>query len=101
MSTIEHAVNNDTTLAAERIKKNEPILSRILKFLCSVRLGVILLILLGLACFLGMVIMQQNVDGFERYFAELTPLSGSFTASSISLTFITHGISMPCSASCL
>lgn len=47
--------------------------SRFLKLLCSVSFGVILLILLGLASFLGMIIMQQNVDGFENYFAALTP----------------------------
>jgi cytochrome c biogenesis protein len=38
-----------------------------------VRLGVTLLVLLGLLCFLGMIIMQQSVDGFDRYFADLTP----------------------------
>lgn len=46
---------------------------RLLKFFSSVRLGVTLLVLLGLACFIGMLIMQQSVDGFARYFAELTP----------------------------
>jgi cytochrome c biogenesis protein len=49
------------------------LLSRFLSVLCSVRFGVVLLILLGLACLIGMLIMQQNVDGFERYYAELTP----------------------------
>lgn len=51
----------------------ESLLSRFLGILCSVRLGVVLLILLGLACFVGMLIMQQNVDGFEGYYAQLTP----------------------------
>lgn len=32
-----------------------------------------MLILLGLACFLGMIIMQQNVEGFNNYYAQLTP----------------------------
>ena len=44
-----------------------------MKFISSVRFGVALLILLGAACFTGMVIMQQSVDGFERYLAALTP----------------------------
>jgi cytochrome c biogenesis protein len=48
-------------------------MTRTLKLLCSVRFGVILLILLGLACLVGMLVMQQNVDGFDRYFADLTP----------------------------
>ena len=37
------------------------------------RFGVALLILLGLACLIGMLVMQQSVDGFERYFTDLTP----------------------------
>ncbi|HKP68675.1 MAG TPA: cytochrome c biogenesis protein ResB, partial [Pyrinomonadaceae bacterium] len=49
------------------------IVTRFLRFACSVRLGVILLCLLGLACLVGMLIMQQNVDGFENYYAALTP----------------------------
>lgn len=56
-----------------REKAEESLFSRFLELLCSVRFGVILLILLGLLCFLGMIIMQQNVDGFEHYYAELTP----------------------------
>jgi len=44
-----------------------------MKLISSVRCGVVLLILLGTACFIGMVIMQQSVDGFERYLAALTP----------------------------
>jgi cytochrome c biogenesis protein len=48
-------------------------LSKFLRLACSVRLGVVLLCLLGLACLIGMLIMQQNVDGFENYYATLTP----------------------------
>lgn len=53
--------------------RKEGLVSRLLSLVCSVRLGVVLLVLLGLACLTGMLIMQQNVDGFERYFAQLTP----------------------------
>jgi len=48
-------------------------LSRIVKLLSSVRLGVVLLCLLALACLTGMLIMQQNVEGFANYYAALTP----------------------------
>ncbi len=72
MSTIEQMVKNPARLSA-RSKPAESILSRFLRVICSVRLGVTLLSLLGLACLIGMLIMQQNVDGFDRYFAELTP----------------------------
>lgn len=71
MSALEE-VNPTINLPAET-KLKTSIFARFLDVLCSVRLGIILLILLGLACLVGMLIMQQNVDGFERYFAELTP----------------------------
>ena len=45
----------------------------LMRWVCSVRLGVFLLCLLGLACLIGMLIVQQNVDGFENYYAALTP----------------------------
>ena len=73
MSTAEHLVNKSTVDIGPRSSPANSIAARALRFLCSVRLGVSLLVLLGLACFVGMVVMQQNVDGFDRYFAELTP----------------------------
>ena len=73
MATLEETgINTNVDLSAKTVKK-ESLLSRFLGMLCSVRFGVVMLILLGLACFFGMIIMQQNVDGFEQYFAELTP----------------------------
>jgi cytochrome c biogenesis protein len=41
--------------------------------LSSVRFGVCLLILLVALSMIGMLIMQQNVDGFDKYYAELQP----------------------------
>jgi cytochrome c biogenesis protein len=41
--------------------------------LSSVRFGVVLLVLLALACMVGMLIVQVNVDGFDKYYAALTP----------------------------
>jgi cytochrome c biogenesis protein len=46
---------------------------RTLDLLSSVRFGVSLLVLLAAACMLGMLVMQQNVDGFDKYYAALTP----------------------------
>ena len=46
---------------------------RTLDLLSSVRFGVTLLMLLATACMVGMLIMQQNVEGFDKYFATLTP----------------------------
>ncbi len=58
---------------AVRARSGESLVSRFLRLICSVRLGVTLLVLLGLACLIGMLVMQQNVDGFERYFLQLAP----------------------------
>ncbi|MCA1621853.1 MAG: cytochrome c biogenesis protein ResB [Acidobacteria bacterium] len=46
---------------------------RTLDLLSSVRFGVSLLVLLAVACMVGMIVVQQNVDGFDKYFASLTP----------------------------
>jgi cytochrome c biogenesis protein len=46
---------------------------RTLDLLSSVRFGVSLLVLLATACMVGMLIVQQNVDGFDKYFSGLTP----------------------------
>lgn len=44
-----------------------------LRLLSSVRFGIIMLMLLLACCMIGMVIMQQNVEGFRAYYAKLTP----------------------------
>ena len=71
MSTAEQEILPRVATAAR--KQNESFVSKLLRLTCSVRLGVTLLCLLGLACLVGMLIMQQNVDGFENYYASLTP----------------------------
>ncbi len=73
MSTLEETITEVQTKTPAKELRRDSYLSRFLKLLCSVRLGVTLLVLLGLACLIGMLIMQQNVDGFDRYFAQLTP----------------------------
>lgn len=73
MSTVEQLVTKSSSDHSTKAKSGEPFLSRFLRLLCSVKFGVTLLVLLGLACLIGMLIMQQNVDGFDRYFADLTP----------------------------
>lgn len=54
-------------------KSKESLFTSFLDLLGSVRFGIVLLILLGLACLIGMLIMQQNMEGFENYYAQLTP----------------------------
>ena len=72
MATLEESVSHAASTEVPARAENS-LLNRMLKLFCSVRLGVALLIALGLACLIGMLVMQQNVDGFDRYFAELTP----------------------------
>ena len=72
MATIE----GNITAAAISVRPKsagESFLSRFLGMLASVRFGIVLLCLLALACLIGMLVMQQNVDGFENYYAALTP----------------------------
>jgi cytochrome c biogenesis protein len=54
-------------------QKTEPILNRAIDFLSSVRFGVVLLCILVFLSITGMIIIQQNVDGFDAWFASLTP----------------------------
>lgn len=56
---------------APRIRPS--LLTRFLGLLSSVRFGVTLLVLLVIASMIGMLIVQQNVEGFDKYYAELTP----------------------------
>ena len=85
LSFFTEAINKDNkemSVAEETIKeragsftkpKTAPILNRVLDFLSSVRFGVVLLCLLVLLSLVGMLIVQQNVNGFDAYFASLTP----------------------------
>ena len=53
--------------------KSTPFLNRFLDFISSVRFGVVQLCILVLLSMTGMIIIQQNVNGFDAYFASLTP----------------------------
>jgi cytochrome c biogenesis protein len=44
-----------------------------LNLLSSVPFGIVLLVLLIIACMIGMLIQQQEIQSFPAYFAELTP----------------------------
>ena len=72
MSTAEEKIVAPPAAVVPRFS-GQSLAWRFVRFTSSVRLGVTLLCLLGLACLIGMLIMQQNVDGFENYYAALTP----------------------------
>ena len=46
---------------------------RAVNFISSVRFGVSLLCLLVVLSMIGMLIVQQNVNGFDAYYTSLTP----------------------------
>jgi cytochrome c biogenesis protein len=69
MSAVEESIK---TKEVSR-PKTEPILNRILDFLSSVRFGVVLLCILVFLSILGMLFIQQNVQGFEASYAMRTP----------------------------
>lgn len=69
MSALEDSINVKEVTKP----KTQPFINRILDFLSSVRFGVVLLCILVVLSILGMVIIQQNVQGFDSYFASLTP----------------------------
>ncbi|REJ78416.1 MAG: hypothetical protein DWQ43_12135 [Acidobacteria bacterium] len=49
------------------------IFTAFVEFLSSVKLGVVLLVILVILSILGMVIIQQNVQGFDAHYASYTP----------------------------
>ncbi len=75
MSAIEESKSDisvpKTPAAAKSAQPS--LLTRGLNLISSVRFGVFQLCLLAAACMVGMLVMQQNVEGFDKYYAELTP----------------------------
>ena len=53
--------------------KSAPVFNRVLDFLSLVRLGVIVLCSLVVLSMVGMLIVQQNVQGFDAYYVSLMP----------------------------
>src|SRR4051812_13242146 len=55
------------------VRPTTPILNRFLDSISSVRVGVVTLCMLVVLAMAGMLIMQQEVEGFEQYYVSLTP----------------------------
>ena len=76
MSAVEETKNETAISTATRTQTSAAapsLVTKVIGLLSSVRFGVTLLVLLVIACMIGMLIMQQNVEGFDKYYAELTP----------------------------
>src|SRR5437764_8403992 len=69
MSAAEQTIK--TTRAVR--PKSAPILNRALDAISSVRVGVVTLCVLVILAMTGMLILQQNVEGFDAYYVSLTP----------------------------
>jgi cytochrome c biogenesis protein len=74
MSAIEETKSNISVgAAAPTTRVRVSPLAWLLNLLSSVRFGVMMLVLLAAASMVGMLVMQQTVEGFERYYADSTP----------------------------
>ena len=67
------SASEETLKSAPVVKPTAPILNRFLDSISSVRVGVVTLCLLVIMAMTGMLIMQQEVEGFEQYYVSLTP----------------------------
>src|SRR5687768_7652425 len=54
-------------------RRSAPFLNRALDFLSSVRFGIVQLVILVVLSMIGMLVLQENVQGFDAYYASLTP----------------------------
>ena len=73
MSAVQESAKQTSQAKPAIKKKTIPILNRILDFLSSVKFGVVLLCIMVSFAFLGMIVIQQNVPGFDVFYASLTP----------------------------
>jgi cytochrome c biogenesis protein len=54
-------------------KKGDSVLDKVLRLLSSVKFGLVMLGTLLLCNMIGMLVMQVNVEGFQKYYANLKP----------------------------
>src|SRR2546421_11322834 len=73
MSAIEETKSEISVSASAPTRVRVSPLTWLLNLLSSVRFGVMMLILLATLSMIGMLIQQQNVEGFEKYYADLSP----------------------------
>lgn len=73
MATIKSDLTPTLSEIKSDPKAHESVIDQGLRLLSSVRFGIIMLMLLLVCSVLGMVIMQQNVEGFREYYARLAP----------------------------
>ena len=67
------SASQETIKARPAARPTAPILNRFLDAISSVRVGVVTLCVLVVLAMAGMLILQQNVQGFDAYYVSLTP----------------------------
>jgi len=67
------SASEETIKSRPAVRPSAPILNRALDQISSVRVGVVTLVILVILSMAGMLIMQQNVTGFDAYYVSLTP----------------------------
>src|SRR5215207_10030679 len=73
MSAIRETQTKVTVKAAAKPAAQAGFGTRAMDLLSGVRFGVVLLVLLAVACVVGMLVVQVNMEGFDKYYAALTP----------------------------
>ncbi len=84
MAAINDAAIKDAAMSPAEVEKSKSagrqkpsglnaMIDGFLNLLSSVPFGITLLVLLIIACMIGMLIQQQELDSFRTYYAELTP----------------------------
>jgi cytochrome c biogenesis protein len=73
MATSKEIASKEVSEAATASKNKVSIIDQVLSFLSSVPFGVSLLVLMIVFSMIGMLVQQQELETFPKYFAELTP----------------------------
>jgi cytochrome c biogenesis protein len=84
MAGVNEAAIEDASIAQAELEETKPkgekkssglslVVDGFLNLLSSVPFGIVLLVLLIIACMIGMLIQQQELDTFSSYYAKLTP----------------------------
>ncbi len=67
------SASEETIKSRAVVRPSAPIVNRALDQISSVRVGVVTLVILVILSMSGMLILQQNVQGFDAYYVSLTP----------------------------
>ena len=79
--TVDRDRTSSDEPAVVDLRKDRSVIDRTLSLLSSVQFGLVMLMLLLGCCVIGMLVMQQNVEGFRQYYVRLTPAQRSLYSS--------------------